>query len=120
MRSKWMQVNGQPHGNRCCMPPRSGEAFQWGPLGRRFVNVIRLGIKLRCEPLDIFARDNFFLALKTHANSKIVEPFDHGLSPSWICYITLTAQGKVTPAKGRLPCTLRSAKARQKPEWPKS
>jgi len=30
-----------------------------------------------------FARDNFFLALKTHANSKIIEPLDHGLSPSW-------------------------------------
>jgi hypothetical protein len=43
-----------------------------------------LGIELRCEPLDIFARENFFLALKTHANSKIVEPFDHRFSPSWI------------------------------------
>ena len=84
MRSKWMQVNGQPHGNRCCMPPRSGEAFQWRLLGGRFVKVIRLGIELRCEPLDIFARNNFFLALKTHSNSKIVEPFDHRLSPSWI------------------------------------
>jgi hypothetical protein len=50
----------------------------------RFVKVIKLGIELRCEPLDIFARDNFFLALKTHANSKIVEPFDHRFSPSWI------------------------------------
>jgi hypothetical protein len=64
--------------------PRSGEAFQWRLLGGHFVKVIRLGIELRCEPLDIFARDNFFLALKTHANSKIVEPFDHRLSPSWI------------------------------------
>lgn len=84
MRSKWMQVNGQPHGNRCCMPPRSSEALQWRLLGGGFVKMIGLGIELRCEPLDIFARDNFFLAFKTHANSKIVEPFDHRRSPSWI------------------------------------
>ena len=84
MRPKWMQVNGQPHGNRCCMPPRSSEAFQSRLLSGRFVKVIRLGIKLGCEPLDIFACENFFLACKTHANSKIVEPFDHRLSPSWI------------------------------------
>jgi hypothetical protein len=51
MRSKWTQVYRQPHGDRCCMPPRSGEAFQWRLLGGRFVKVIRLGIELRCEPL---------------------------------------------------------------------
>jgi hypothetical protein len=51
MRSKWTQVYRQPHGDRCCMPPRSGEAFQWRLLAGRFVKVIRLGIELRCEPL---------------------------------------------------------------------
>jgi hypothetical protein len=62
-RSEWMQVNGQPHGDRCRMPPRSSEALQWRLLGGRFVKMMGLGIELRCEPLDIFARDNFFLAL---------------------------------------------------------
>jgi len=62
------------------VPARSGEAFQWCLFGGRFVKVVRLWIELRCEPLDVFGRDNFFLALKAHANSKIVEPFDHGFS----------------------------------------
>src|SRR5262249_27640401 len=41
--------------------------------------MVRLRIELRCKSLDLFTRDNFFRALKTHPDSKIVEPFDHGL-----------------------------------------
>jgi hypothetical protein len=49
--------------------PRSSKAFQGRLLGGCFVKMIGLGIELRCEPLDIFVRDTFFLALKAHANS---------------------------------------------------
>jgi hypothetical protein len=72
------------------MPPRSSEAFQGRLLGGCFVKMIGLGIELR----GVFARDKFFLALKANANSKIVEPFDHRLSPSWICYITPICSGQ--------------------------
>jgi hypothetical protein len=78
MRSEWSHFHGQAHCHRRCMPPRSNEAFEWRLLSGRFVKMIGLRIELRRKPLDLFARDNCFRALKTHADSKIVEPFDHG------------------------------------------
>ena len=50
--------------------------------GDDFVEMKRLRIELGREPYNLFAGDNFFRALKTHADSKIVEPFDHGKTPS--------------------------------------
>ena len=88
-------------------------------LGGRFVKMVRLWIELRCEPLDIFGRDSFFLALKTHANSKIVEPFDHGLSPQLIANYSKLRRASSNSC-WRLPCTHPYVKARQNLGWRKS
>jgi len=59
-----LRCRGQPHCNRRCMPSRCCEAFEWRLLNGRFVEMIRLRIELRHKPLDLFACDNFFRALR--------------------------------------------------------
>src|SRR6516164_10444725 len=44
--------------------------------------MLRLRVELGRKPYNLFAGDNFFRALNTHADSKIVEPFDHRKTPS--------------------------------------
>src|SRR5262249_52136393 len=43
--------------------------------------MVGLGIELRCEPLDAFARDQLFGALEAHTEREIIEPLYHGPAP---------------------------------------
>ena len=72
-----MHIYRQPHGNRSCVPARSGEPFKRRLLGCGLVEMERLRIELSGKALDILSADNSFWALEAHAHCEIFKPFDH-------------------------------------------
>jgi len=69
MRSKGPRLDSQPHRHRRRVPARGGEPLQQRLFGRRLIEVVGLGIELRREALDVFARHQLLRTLEPHPDT---------------------------------------------------
>src|SRR6266704_1706861 len=84
MRPERPDLNRKVHGDRGCVPSRGRKPLERRVRGGRLVQVERLRIEFRREPLDIFTRDRRLTAPEAHPDLQIIEPFDHAvLSRLW-------------------------------------
>src|SRR4051794_7973703 len=70
-------LDGEVHGDRSRMPPRSRETFEYRFCGSGVVQMHRLRIIFRSETFDVGFGDLYVSAPETHPQRKVVEPLDH-------------------------------------------
>jgi hypothetical protein len=70
-------LDGEVHGDRSRMPPRSRETLEYRFCGSGVVQMHRLRIIFRSETFDVGFGDLYVSALETHPQRKVVEPLDH-------------------------------------------
>jgi hypothetical protein len=66
MRSERSDFNRKTHRHGGGVPSRCGEPLERSLLGGRFVEMHRLRIEFRSEPLDVFPGDSDLTAFETH------------------------------------------------------
>src|SRR4051794_34084164 len=76
MRAEGPSLDREAHGNGGGVPSRGSEPPEQGLLGGFVVEMHRLRIELRREPLDVGLGDVNFGGFELHSNGEIVEPLD--------------------------------------------